>query len=142
VVAEKHRISRVVLDTNVLVSALLFGGRLEPLVAQLKPGALVPLFSRATFDEFRKVLSYPRFALTEPEIRVLIEEEVLPCAEVVEIGEDIRGVCRDPRDDIFLSCAVAGNADAIVSGDQDLLDLGLFRGIPLVSVSDFLNKFK
>lgn len=139
-VAAKSRVSRVVLDTNVLVSALLFGGGLEPLVVQWKSGAVIPLFSRATFAEFRKVLAYPRFSLTEPEIRSLIEEEVLPYLEVVEVKEEIHGVCRDPGDDIFLSCAVAAGADAIVSGDKDLLALGNYRGIPLVSVNDFLKK--
>lgn len=141
-VAAKPRMTRVVLDTNVLVSALLFGGKLAPLVAHWKSGAVIPLFSHATFTEFRKVLTYGRFALKDPEIRVLIEEEVLPWFEVVESGEEIRGVCRDPGDDIFLSCAVAGGADAIVSGDKDLLALGAFRGIPILSVSVFLEQLK
>jgi len=128
---------RVVLDTNVLVSALLFGGRLDALIGRWKSGELIPLFSRATFAEFRRVLAYPRFGLTGPEINALIEEEILAWCEVVETGEEIRGVCRDPGDDIFLSCAVAAGADAIVSGDRDLLDLGAFRGIPILSVAAF-----
>ena len=128
---------RVVLDTNVLVSALLFGGRLDVLIGRWKSGELIPLFSRATFAEFRRVLAYPRFGLTGPEINALIEEEILAWCEVVETGEEIRGVCRDPGDDIFLSCAVAAGADAIVSGDRDLLDLGAFRGIPILSVAAF-----
>jgi len=130
---------RVVLDTNVLVSALLFGGRLDALIGRWKSGDLIPLFSRATFAEFRRVLAYPRFGLTGPEINALIEEEILPWCEVVETGEEIRGVCRDHGDDIFLSCAVAAGADAIVSGDRDLLDLGAFRDIPILSVADFLK---
>ncbi len=128
---------RVVLDTNVLVSALLFGGRLDALIGRWKSGELIPLFSRATFAEFRRVLAYPRFGLTGPEINALIEEEILAWCEVVETGEEIRGVCRDRGDDIFLSCAVAAGADAIVSGDRDLLDLGAFRGIPILSVAAF-----
>ena len=128
---------RVVLDTNILVSALLFGGRLDALIGRWKSGELIPLFSRATFAEFRRVLAYPRFGLTGPEINALIEEEILAWCEVVETGEEIRGVCRDPGDDIFLSCAVAAGADAIVSGDRDLLDLGAFRGIPILSVAAF-----
>lgn len=128
---------RVVLDTNVLVSALLFGGRLDALIGRWKSGELIPLFSRATFAEFRRVLAYPRFGLTGPEINALIEEEILAWCEVVETGEEIRGVCRDPGDDVFLSCAVAAGADAIVSGDRDLLDLGAFRGIPILSVAAF-----
>jgi len=131
-------VKRVVLDTNVLVSALFFGGRLEPLVRQWKSGDLVLLLSRATFAEFRKVLTYPRFRLTEQEISILIEEEILPYCDVVETGEEIKGSCRDPGDDIFLSCAVAAEAEAIVTGDRDLLDLGSFRNIPILSVSEFL----
>jgi len=133
---------RVVLDTNVLVSALFFGGRLEELIGRWKSGELIPLFSRATFAEFSRVLAYPRFGLTAPEINALIEEEILPWCDVVEIGaavEDIHGICRDPGDDMFLSCSVAAGADAIVSGDRDLLDLGTFRGIPILSVADFLK---
>ena len=138
-VKTKLQVIRVVLDTNVLVSALLFDGMPDRLVAKWKSGAIVPVFSRATFDEFRRVLAYPRFALTESEIRVLIEDEVLPYFDVVDIHEEIRGVCRDPGDDIFLSCAVADGVDAIVSEDKDLLDIGYFREIPIISVRDFLK---
>lgn len=133
------QVIRVVLDTNVLVSALLFGGVLNRLVAKWKTGDVVPVFSQATFDEFRRVLAYPRFDLTESEIRVLIEDEVLPYFDIVETREDIRGACRDPEDDIFLSCAVAAGVDAVVSGDKDLLDMGSFREIPIISVRDFLK---
>ena len=133
------QVIRVVLDTNVLVSALLFGGVLNRLVAKWKTGDVVPVFSQATFDEFRRVLAYPRFDLTESEIMVLIEDEVLPYFDIVETREDIRGACRDPEDDIFLSCAVAAGVDAVVSGDKDLLDMGSFREIPIISVRDFLK---
>jgi putative PIN family toxin of toxin-antitoxin system len=112
---------------------------LNRLVAKWKTGDVVPVFSQATFDEFRRVLAYPRFDLTESEIRVLIEDEVLPYFDIVETREDIRGACRDPEDDIFLSCAVAAGVDAVVSGDKDILDMGSFREIPIISVRDFLK---
>jgi putative PIN family toxin of toxin-antitoxin system len=130
---------RVILDTNVLISALLFSGEPGRIVERWKSGAFVPVFSRDTFDEFRKVLSYPKFSLTVQEIATLIEDEVLPFCEVVEIGEEILGVCRDPADDPFLSCAVAADADFIISGDKDLLALGSFRNIPIVTVAAFLQ---
>jgi predicted nucleic acid-binding protein len=63
----------------------------------------------------------------------------LPFCEVVETAEDIRGVCRDPWDDKFISCAAAAAADCIVTGDKDLLDIGCFRDIPVLSVADFLK---
>lgn len=131
---------RVILDTNVLLSALFFSGELGQIVEGWKSGAFVPVFSRETFDEFRRVLSYPKFSLTDQEIAALIEEEVLPYCEVVEIGEQILSVCRDPADDPFLSCAVAASADFIISGDKDLLALGSFRNIPIVTAAAFFRK--
>jgi uncharacterized protein len=142
VVEEKSQVVRLVLDTNVLVSALLFGHALDILVAKWKTGAIVPIFSRATFDELRRVLRYPRFALSEAEIRTLIEDEMLPYFEVVQVEEEIQGVCRDPWDDMFLSCALAARADSIVTGDKDLLDLSSFRDIPIIHVRDLLQQWK
>jgi len=130
----------VVLDTNVLVSALLFSGKMGWIVEGWKTGVIVPVFSRETFDEFRRVLSYPKFSLTVQEIAALIENEVLPFCEVVEIGEEILSVCRDPADDPFLSCAVAASADCIISGDKYLLALGSFRNIPIVTTAAFLQR--
>jgi putative PIN family toxin of toxin-antitoxin system len=137
---EKQGVIRVVLDTNVLVSALLFSGEVGRIVAGWRNGAFAPVFSRDTFDEFRRVLAYPKFSLTAQEIEALIEDEVLPFSEVIEIEEDISGVCRDPADDKFLSCAVAAGAEYLVSGDKDLLDLGSFRNIQILNTSAFLGK--
>lgn len=132
---------RAVLDTNVLVSALLFSGEIGRIVEGWKTGAFIPVFSRETFDEFKRVLSYPKFSLTVLEISALIGDEVLPYCEVIEVREEIRGVCRDHADDPFLSCAVAASAHCIVSGDKDLLDLGSFRHIPILTAAAFLRKY-
>jgi putative PIN family toxin of toxin-antitoxin system len=107
---------RTVLDTNVLVSALLFSGEIGNIVSSWKARKFLPVFSHDTFDEFRRVLAYPKFSLTSREIEVLIQDEVLPFCEVVDIEEDITGICRERADDKFLSCAVAATADYIVSG--------------------------
>ena len=106
-------------------------------------GRPVLLLSRATFAELTKVLAYPKFGITEREITALLEDEILPYCDVVETvlceGQDIHGICRDPGDDIFLACAAAAGADAVVTGDQDLLALGSFRNIPVLPVSNFLK---
>jgi putative PIN family toxin of toxin-antitoxin system len=137
---EKKKVIRVVLDTNVLVSALLFEGPLTSLVEGWKQGLFIPVFSRATFQEFKTVLSYPKFKLSRGEIAALLEEEVLPFFEVAEVQEEIRGVCRDPEDDKFVSCALAGSADWIISGDWDLLALKKFRSLRILKPSDFLRR--
>ena len=132
---------KVVLDTNILVSALLFKGELAGIVDLWKTGKIVPMLSKEMFVEFRTVLEYPKFSLTWQEIKVIIEEEVLPYFEVIEIADNIKGICRDPDDDKFISCAVSASADFIVSGDRDLLDMGKYKSARIVSASVFLKMF-
>jgi putative PIN family toxin of toxin-antitoxin system len=132
-----RKVRRVVLDTNVLVSALLFTGELSKIVDLWQQGEVVPLISRETFDELRTVLGYPKFSLTPEEIQSIIEDEILPYFEVVEIKEKVRGVCRDPGDDKFLACALSGAAHFILSGDKDLTDLKSYKTIRVIKASEF-----
>jgi putative PIN family toxin of toxin-antitoxin system len=136
------KVRRVVLDTNVLVSALLFTGELSKIVELWQQGEVVPLISRETFDELRAVLGYPKFSLAPEEIQSIIENEILPYFEVVGIKENIRGVCRDPEDDKFLACALAGAAHFILSGDKHLTDLKSYKTIRIMKASEFLRRFK
>ena len=129
---------RVVLDTNVLVSALLFGGRVGMLRDAWKGGRIIPLVSKATFTEFRKVLSYPKFKLSQREIRAILNEEILPFVEPVEITDQVTGVCRDSHDDMFLAVAACGSGEYLVTGDQDLLVLKNYSSTKIVSVAEFL----
>jgi putative PIN family toxin of toxin-antitoxin system len=85
-----------------------------------------------------RVLSYRKFELSEKEIKELIQEEILPYAEVVKPKRRLRVIRRDPADNRFLECAVAGNAGVIISGDKDLLSLGQYRKIRIQSPGQFL----
>jgi putative PIN family toxin of toxin-antitoxin system len=131
---------RVVLDTNVLVSALLFRGRLARLVTLWQAGTIVPVLTRETFAELRTVLSYPKFALTEAESDSLIQNEILPWFEVVEIAGPVPAICRDPDDDIFLAVAAAATADWLVTGDADLLALGSYQRTRIATPQEFLSQ--
>ena len=104
-------------------------------------GRLVPLLSQETFAEFRRVLAYPKFRLTPAEISMIVEEELLHFAEVVEATVDASGICRDPHDDKFLSLAASGRADYLITGDQDLLVLRSFEKVRIVTVSEFTGLF-
>jgi putative PIN family toxin of toxin-antitoxin system len=137
---QKKKITpKVVLDTNVLVSALLFKGTLSKMVELWKAGRIKPVFSRATFQELKKVLTYPKFALNPKEILMLLEEEVLPYFEVVKVIKEVIGVCRDPEDDKFLSCALVSGADFVVTGDDDLLILNQFQTVKIIKPIEFIN---
>ena len=129
---------RVVLDTNAVISALLFSGVSSKLVSLWQNGLITPLLSREVLDEYLRVLSYPKFELSEKEIKELIQEEILPYAEVVKPKRRLRVIERDPADNKFLECAVAGKAGVIISGDKDLLSLGRYRKIRIQSPAQFL----
>lgn len=94
-----------------------------------------------TSDDISMAVQWPgEIGLDQGSAGHQIGDEVFPFCEVVEVNEEISGACRDSADDKFLSCAVAAGVDAIVSGDKDLLDLGSFRNIPIISVSTFQQK--
>jgi putative PIN family toxin of toxin-antitoxin system len=130
---------RVVLDTNAVVSALLFSGVSSKLVLLWQNGLITPLLSRAILDEYLRVLSYPKFELSEMVIKELIQEELLPFTEVVRPKRRLRVVRRDPSDNKFLECAVAGKASVIISGDKDLLSLSRYRQVRIQSPAQFLT---
>jgi len=131
----------VVLDTNVLISALLFKGELSGIVGLWQKGKIIPIISKETFDELRAVLEYPKFSLSPAEIKSLIEHEILPFFEVVNVSKHIKGACRDPGDDKFISCAISASADWIVTGDKDLFDLEKYQSIRIVHASDFIKMY-
>jgi putative PIN family toxin of toxin-antitoxin system len=136
------KVRRVVLDTNVLVSALLFTGKLSRIVDLWRQGKVIPLISKETFEELRAVLEYPKFSLAPDEIQSIIENEILPFFEVVEIQEKVRGACRDPGDDKFIACAVSASADFLVSGDKDLTGLKQYKTVKIIRVSEFLSMYE
>lgn len=134
---------RVVLDNNVVLSALLFGGGLPARVrAGWQSARFVPLASAATAQELVRVLAYPKFRLTAAEQQDLLAD-YLPWVQVVRIPEPppIAPPCRDPFDLPFLHLAIAGRAQALVSGDKDLLALAGARGVcPVLSVEAFCRQ--
>ena len=116
---------RVVLDTNVVLSALVFGGgQAGQLRRAWQAGAFVPLASAVTVQELMRVLAYPKFALTRAAQDELLAD-FLPYAQTVRMPQPPPPVpeCRDPLDVPFLQLAVAGQAQRLVSGDKDLLVL-------------------
>jgi len=114
---------RVVFDTTTVVSALLFAtGRLAWLRPHWREGGCVPLISRATAAELARVFRYPKFGLSTDDGQELLAE-YLPFCEVVEVAERCAAVCRDGSDQPFLDLAQSGNADLLISGDQDMLAL-------------------
>lgn len=132
--------ARVVLDTNVVLSALLFGGGPAGQVRRVwQQGRCLPLVSTATVQELMRVLAYPKFRLTADEQHELLAD-YLPYAKTVRIAAPPPAVpaCRDENDVPFLQLAVAGRAAALVSGDADLLALKGQLACPVMTVAQWL----
>jgi putative PIN family toxin of toxin-antitoxin system len=132
---------RIVIDTNVLISALLFGGMPGKLIELWKNRRIQPLVSKQVIDEYLKVLSYPKFNLSEKEINYLLYREILPFFEVVSVKHKPPVIKADPSDDIFIQCAQSGKARLIISGDQHLLSLKAYKEIKILSPSQFLEEY-
>jgi len=132
----------VVVDTNVIVSAFLFGGTPGRLIDLWKEGRIQLFVCKEIVDEIMRVLAYPRFQLSEKEINYLLYYEILPYFEIVEIPSGPVIISRDPSDDKFIRCAQAANADVIVSGDRHLLSLKEHGDIKILTPARFLANLK
>lgn len=131
---------RVVLDTNVFVTALLHGAIPRRVYHAFLSGQLTPVFSSHTLEELVDVLTRPslRVLMNEGEILellTLIQRDALMVHPTQHIN-----ACRDPKDNILLECALAGRADYLITGDRDLLVLDPFRGIRILRPRDFLTR--
>jgi putative PIN family toxin of toxin-antitoxin system len=133
---------RAVVDTNMLVSYLITH---RPPIATLIDEHLaredfVLLTAPELLEELERVLEYPRLQrYTTAETQTRFVALIAALSELVDLPESIPRICRDPADDRVIACAVAGGADVIVSGGQDLLVLERVGDIPILSAAQFLE---
>jgi uncharacterized protein len=130
---------RSVLDTNVIISAALFEYSNPALALHKAFADGVVLFSQATENELEEIIFQNKF---DPYLTVEERTEFLQYffkqSTKIEINQTVEG-CRDPKDNMILELAVCGEADMIITGDRDLLDMITFGGISIVSPKDFLE---
>ena len=131
---------RIVCDTNVLVSGILFGGHARQILRQITRGAFTNCITRALLDEAEEVLTRPKFGL-DRERAAAIADLFRDSFDIVESTRRVRAVKADPDDDRVLEAAEAGRATFLVSGDKHLLDLATWRGIRIVSPAAFVKEF-
>ncbi len=115
---------RVVLDTNVLVSALLFeNGRLAWLRRTWQSAAITPVLTESSARELIRVLAYPKFRLTRADVDQLLADVLPWCETHAGSLKPCQIQVRDPKDQVFLDLALAAGVPVLVSGDGDLLAL-------------------
>jgi putative PIN family toxin of toxin-antitoxin system len=131
-------VDRVVFDTNVLVSATLSRGKPYTVLELAERGDIDSVTSPDIIDELEDVLSRERLPFESEQIDEVVGK-IFSMSELVTPEMDLEAVEDDPDDDKVLECAVAGNADYIVSGDSHLLDIEEYRGVEIVSPDEFLS---
>ena len=136
----------VVLDTNVFVSGLFFGGTPRAVLDLVESKAVIPCFIPFTFRELQEVLLRDKFdaqrsllPFSVEEFLSVLESYCLFFAEPVMLLNIIK---EDPADNNFLACALISRASFLVSGDRHLLNLKQFHDIPIVTSTQFLKQFK
>lgn len=135
---------RVVIDTNLVLSALVFPqGRLTGLREAWLDHRIQPLVSKDTAAELIRVLAYPKFKLSLQEQQELLADYLPYCKAVaIPIPPPSPPACRDDFDVPFLQLAAAGKADALVTGDRDLLSLAGVFVLPILSAEQFLQTLR
>ena len=131
---------RIVIDTNVIASAVFFGGQPYRLLHCIMEGQVDVVASEEIVDEYEEIVL--RLKQKYPSIRTRIPlSDILARFEIIRVNSDIH-VSRDPDDDKFISCAVDGKCIYIVSGDSDLLSLKHYSEIEIITVADFLSRIE
>lgn len=132
---------RAVLDTNILVSVTLSKGAPYEVLQHAEDGDFVSVTSPSIVHETRDVLTRDKIPFTENQADTFIEK-MLSVSEVIAPEIELDVVEDDPDDNKIIECAVAGNAEYIVSGDSHLLDIGKYEGILILQPDEFLNRLK
>lgn len=131
---------RIVVDTNVIASAVFFGGKPYQLLRYIMEGQVGVVASKDIVDEYEEIVFRLKQKYTAINTRIPLQD-LLAKFEIIRVTSDIH-VSRDPDDDKFISCAVDGKCLYIVSGDSDLLSIGSYDNIEILSVVDFLNRLE
>ena len=134
---------RIVIDTNVWVSGLLWQGAPWELLRLAEAGHLTLCAAPAMLAELSDVLSHERLRSRLDQIGVTAAELIgytMTMVSLFEVPEGDPIVLADPDDDVFLRCALAAEASFVVSGDRHLLELGAYADMPIVTIRDFLTR--
>jgi len=132
-------VTKVVIDTNVFISAFGWDGKPEAVLSLMEQRKVVNCITNDIYSELQRVVAYPKLKFS-PTLQVNILEFVFSWSLFVNPKETVAVIAADPDDDKFLTCAVAANATAIISGDPHLLALGSYRSISIMTPAQFLEQ--
>ncbi len=136
---------RIVADTNIVLSAFLWGGTPREILRAAQAQQVGLWTSPALVAELQEILSRPKFARRFAALGstpAILLDRYLALAQLVQAPALPAPVSRDPDDDQVIACAIAAQADLIVSGDDDLLSLRQHRGIAIVSAVQAVERIR
>lgn len=131
-------VTKVVIDTNVFISAFGWDGKPEAVLRLMEQRTIVNCITSDIYAELQRVVAYPKLKFS-PSLQVNILEFIFAWSSFVQPKETVAVISDDPDDDKFLACAIAAEAAAIISGDPHLLALGSYRTIPIMTPAQFLE---
>jgi len=131
---------KIVIDTNIWISGLIFGGIPAEVIELFINGQIVLITSEENMSELRRKIHqrFPLFAPQLPILEALIKEQAI----IVKLGTNKVDISRDTDDNKFIETAVIGNAEYIISGDRDLLVVKTYDNIRIIKPADFIKLFK
>ena len=127
---------KAVFDTNVLLAAFITEGICSKILVRGRKRQFHLILCPVILREFERVL-IKKFSITRNEARSILQIVSEAMHSVVSPSQSVQGICRDPDDDSILACALEAGADYLVTGDVDLLELKIFKGIRIVSPREF-----
>lgn len=134
-----------VLDTNIIISGLFFGGKPARILELVEEQRIVPCFTIITWQELERVLAHPKFAPQRANLSFTIADFLVEFQTYVRVfltPEPVPNIIpQDPADNHILACAVIADVSGIVSGDQHLLSLQEFHAIPIFTTDQFLKRY-
>lgn len=130
--------TKVVIDTNVIVSAFGWGGKPADIIRLITSGKILNFTSVEMLTELKKVVGYPRLAFSETSQAEIIEI-IFNVSSIVEIHKSVNIIDDDAEDNKILGCAISAGAEFVISGDKHLLTLKNFEGIKIVTPEEFIK---
>ncbi len=129
-----------VLDTNLLISGVLWKGIPFQLLQWAESGQLTIFTSREILEEVHRVLHYPKFRKYTDNLGLSPNDlftKIISLCTTIRVMHTVKGVCVDADDEKFLSCALSANIEVLVSGDKHLLDIGTYLSIRIWTAKQF-----
>ena len=131
---------KIILDTNILISGIFFDGNPGKILEQWRDGKLELILSEEIFKEYKDVCNRLHDKFPGVDIDEILELVFLN-AHFYQPVKVKTPITIDPDDDKFVKCALAGDVKVVVSGDKHLLDVNGYKGIEVISPSDFIEKY-